>query len=68
MVLVCCSGILLSDPNGEERWVYPRLYSYVCDHQEGCKVYQVLTQVINDSDIYFLVFSFEVLEIIIFCY
>lgn len=32
------SGVDLVDPFGNEHKVYPRLYSYVVDHPEGCKV------------------------------
>ena len=32
------SGVELIDPFCNNQIVYPRLYSYVCDHPEGCKV------------------------------
>ncbi|CAM6050719.1 unnamed protein product, partial [Sphagnum compactum] len=31
-------GLALTDPHGDEHWVFPLLYAYVCDHPEGCKV------------------------------
>ncbi len=31
-------GLALTDPHGDEQWVFPLLYAYVCDHLEGCKV------------------------------
>jgi hypothetical protein len=38
-VYLCyCGGIQLIDPFGNEQTVYPRLYAYVCDHEESCKV------------------------------
>jgi len=26
------------DPWGSSQWVFPLLFSYICDHPEGCKV------------------------------
>jgi hypothetical protein len=31
-------GLALTDPHGDEHWVFPLLYVYVCNHFEGCKV------------------------------
>ncbi len=31
-------GLSLIDPRGDEHWVFPLLYAYVCDHFEGCKM------------------------------
>jgi hypothetical protein len=31
-------GLALIDPHGDEHWVFPLLYAYVCDHHEGCNV------------------------------
>jgi hypothetical protein len=32
------SGLTMVDPYANPRFVYPLLYAYVTDHQEGCKV------------------------------
>ncbi|GAQ89262.1 hypothetical protein KFL_005040060 [Klebsormidium nitens] len=32
------TGFMSEDPDAEERWFYPMLFAYVCDHPEGCKV------------------------------
>ena len=31
-------GLRLLDPFGTPRWVFPLLYSFICDHPESCKV------------------------------
>lgn len=57
LTLVFDSGISLFDPFGNEQMVHPRLYAYVCDHPEGCKVIKFLQIVLqNKPIIYFILF------------
>jgi hypothetical protein len=31
-------GLALTNPHGDEQWVFPLLYAYICGHPKGCKV------------------------------
>jgi hypothetical protein len=50
---------------GNEHKVYPRLYSYVVDHPEGCKVIKNSIYIIHLDDLFFSFLFFNPILLLI---